>query len=272
MTAVNAPKDDPAAEGAPPSRRLVPALARGLTILEELAASAEPQTAADLCRRTGLPRTTVHDLIRTLSELGYVREVDERLHSFRLGGRVLTLGDGYLTGLDLAREADDVVRRLSTATSETTQVAVLEGAEVLYVAKAESTHMLRLVSAVGRRLPAHLTGVGKAMLAHLPPSELDALYQGRTSLPTMTPHSIASVEELRERLAEVRRQGHARDWCESNPDVACVAAPVFDRTGRVVAAMSISVPVSRFDETYCEHLLSELSAAAEELMRSLGRR
>lgn len=252
-----------------PDRRLVPALARGLALLEALSSADRPQTGAALCRDTGLPRTSVHDLLHTLVALGYAREADPERHAFTVGPKVLTLSHSYLAGLDLVGEADHAVRQLSDETGETVQVAVLDGADALYIAKAESRNPLRLVSAVGRRLPAHLTGVGKALLAQLPDAELARLFTS-AELPTMTPRSIGRVTDLRSELATVRESGLAFDCCESNPDVACVAAPIHDHHGQTVAALSISVPVTRWNDEYAERLAGLVRRAADDLSRTFG--
>jgi len=256
-------------DGAPPKGR-VPALERGLRLLEALAAADGPRTGAELCRSTGLPRTSVHDLLHTLVSSDYVREVDPQRHAYRLGPRVLALSHSYLAGLDFADEADRVVRALSARTGETVQAAVLHGSEALYIAKAESRNVLRLVSAVGKRLPAHLTGVGKALLAHLPAEEVGLLFEDPDHLPTMTVHSIDTLERLKQELATIRRTGLAFDYCESNPDVACVAAPVMDSEHRAAAAISISFPLARWSEDYRDELSSQVLVASRRLSETLG--
>lgn len=253
-------------------KRLVPALDRGMQILQALSESSGPQTGAALCRATGLPRTTVHDLLHTLVALDYAREIDPQLHSFDLGPRVLALGHSYLAGLDFSTEADRVVRRVSQQSGETVQLAVLEGADALYVAKAESRNPLRLVSAVGRRLPAHLTGVGKALLAYVPEEELDRMFDDPDHLPTMTPYSIGTLDQLKAVLKRVRAKGYAEDHCESNPDVACVAAPIRGEHEQVAAAISISIPVTRWNDDYRDALLALVLTATRQFSRTLGSR
>jgi DNA-binding IclR family transcriptional regulator len=127
------------------------------------------------------------------------------------------------------------------------------------------------VSAAGRRLPAHCTAVGKMLLASLPPEELDArLPEGAGPLRAMTPNSITSPEELRRLLVEVRERGVASEQRESNPDVSCVAAPVRDRAGRVVAALSISVPMVRWSEERQDELTGLAVKGAGQLSERLG--
>jgi IclR family transcriptional regulator, KDG regulon repressor len=155
---------------------------------------------------------------------------------------------------------------------ETVHVAVLEGTEVIYIAKMDSTQPVRMVSAVGRRLPAHCTAVGKMLLATLSPAAFEARYPARQRLLSMTPHSISSTPALRRHLAEIRTNGVAYEFCESNDAVACVAAPVRDHEGQVVAAMSISVPIVRWDDERAKKLGSIVREGAVALSTRLGHR
>ena len=256
----------------PSPRRLVPALVRGMAILEGVAAAREPKTGAELSRMTGVPRTTVHDLSQTLVELGYLRVADSKLHSYALGTRLLSLANAYTDGFDLARAAGPVVDRLRDVAKETVQVAILDGSDVLYIAKAESLSVVRLVSEVGRRLPAHVTAVGKILLSHLDSRALGTLFAGVEELPTMTACSVRSVSQLVAILPIIRAQGWAEDYCESNPDVACVAVPITDQAGQYVAGLSVSVPVHRWSQNYRDHLTTQLRAAAAELVMPQSRR
>jgi IclR family transcriptional regulator, KDG regulon repressor len=153
---------------------------------------------------------------------------------------------------------------------ETAQVAVPDGTSVVYVAKVDGSHPVRLVSSVGRRLPAHCTAVGKMLLSALPEHEFYTHFPPGVPLPAMTPHSITSPEQLSRQLAEIRRRGVAIEFCESNPDVACVAAPIRDSTGTVVAALSVSVPTQRW--TGAERLTRHVTDGAAELAARLGYR
>jgi IclR family KDG regulon transcriptional repressor len=140
---------------------------------------------------------------------------------------------------------------------------------VIYVAKVDSTHSVRMVSATGRRLPAHVTAVGKMLLSAVPESELDELYPGPT-LEGMSPDSIRDLDELRQVLAEVRRDGTAWDECESNANVNCVAAPVYDHSDEMVAAMSISVPTVRWSASQAARYAQLVRRGARELSARLG--
>lgn len=138
--------------------------------------------------------------------------------------RTYQLGSRYAEQLDLAAEGQQVAREVAETCGETVHVAILEDTEVIYIAKVDSTHAVRMVSAAGRKLPAHCTSVGKLLLAALPEAELDARLDGR-ELIAMTDNSLTDAVELRAALAVVRKRGIAVEHRESNPDVSCVAAP-----------------------------------------------
>jgi DNA-binding IclR family transcriptional regulator len=224
--------------------RVVPAIIRTLDILE-LFLDHPQLSARDITERLGLPRTTVHELLVTLVARSYLTSVPGKPVQFRLGMPVFQLGAAFAGQLDLVREAQTVAQSVAAACDEAVHVAVLDGSDVIYLVKADSTHPVRMVSAVGRRLPAHCTAVGKMLLSSLGPIDLDArLPDG--DLPGMTPASITDRDRLRAELDRIRAAGVAVDNGESDSAVRCVGAPVRDHTGTIVAAMSISAPIIRW--------------------------
>lgn len=249
--------------------RAVPAVTRAFDILE-LFTEAEELSVPEIVQALGLPRTSVHELVGTLVERHYLAPSPHHPHRYRLGMAVHHLGALYAERLDLAREGQAVATTAAGQCGETVHVAVLDGLEVVYVAKVDSTHPVRMVSAVGRRLPAHCTAVGLMLLASLPTERLDALLPGDQRLPAMTRRSITSTRTLRKRLAEIRACGLAFEYCESNEAVACVAAGVRDRSGETVAAMSVSVPTLRWNDKRAEELGRLITDAAATLSARLG--
>jgi IclR family KDG regulon transcriptional repressor len=249
--------------------RLVPALARGLDVLEHVRAAPEPPSAADVARALDLPRTTVHELLQTLIARNYLDEAPGAPKRYRLGVRLFELGNVYAGRLELATEGRQAAERIAAECQETVHVAIRDGTDVIYIAKVDSTHPVRMVSATGGRLPAHLTAVGKMLLSAVPDPELGALYP-TPELPGMTAHSIRSLEALREALAEVRRDDLAWDECESNDDVNCVAAPVRDHDGDMLAAISISVPTIRWSRAQASRYAELVRRGAADLSERLG--
>jgi IclR family transcriptional regulator, KDG regulon repressor len=252
--------------------RLVPAVTRALDILELFLDSDGTLSAPEITRRLQLPRTTVHELVTTLTARHYLEQSADQPGRYRLGVRGYQLGSRYAEQLDLAAEGQQVARSVADTCDETVHVAILEGPDVIYIAKVDSTHAVRMVSAAGRRLPAHCTSVGKMLLASLPGEELEATLRGSGPLTAMTPNSITSPDRLRTALAEIRERGVAVEQQESNPDVSCVAAPVRDSGGQVVAALSISVPMSRWSEERMGELEGLAVKGAAELSGRLGHR
>ena len=251
--------------------RAVPAVSRALDILE-LFLDRPDLSASEITERLGLPRTTVHELVTTLADRSYLVPVAGQPIRYRLGLRTFQLGSVFAGRLDLAHEGREVAAKVAAGCDETVQVAVLDGTDVVYIAKVDSTHPVRMVSAVGRRLPAHCTGLGKMLLSDLSAEALDARYPRDRELPGMTPNSITSPARLRAHLAEVRGEGVAYDDCESNEAVHCVAAPVYDHTGAMVAGMSISVPTLRWNDDRRREWGDLIRAGAATLSRRLGHR
>jgi IclR family KDG regulon transcriptional repressor len=252
------------------SPRATPAVVRAFQILS-LMRDRGPMTVREVAAKLDLPRSSVHELMHTLATLGAIAPADGGAGRFALGLLLHELGSAYLSEVDVAREGQRAAERVAAACGETVHLATLDGIEVVYLVKVDSIHAVRMVSAVGRRLPAHCTGVGKALLAGLPDDELSRRFGGDDArLPAMTPNSVPTVEALRTALAAVRRDGFAIDDCESNRDVRCVAAPVYDHQGALVAAMSISVPVSRTAEDWPGELTGLVREGAADLSRRLG--
>jgi IclR family transcriptional regulator, KDG regulon repressor len=230
-----------------------------------------PLSIREAAAALGLPRSSVHELMHTLVALGAIAPADGGGGRFTLGLLMHELGSAYLSQVDLAREGHRAAETVAAACGETVHLAALDGVEVVYLAKVDSIHAVRMVSAVGRRLPAHCTGVGKALLSGLSDEELERRFGGDDApLPAMTSNSLATVGALRAALAGVRRLGFATDDCESNRDVRCVAAPVYDHRGAMTAAMSISVPVSRTAADWPGELAWLIREGAADLSRRLG--
>jgi len=247
--------------------RTVPALDRGLQILELLARRDHPVKPAEVATELAIPRSATYELVSTLRRRGYIEQDNDGGAS--LGPRLLGLGSRYAQRLDVTQLAQEVASHLCEECNETVQVGTLDGRDVLYIARADPSRMVRLVSAVGRRLPAHCTAIGKALLAQLEDAELEARLDG-VELESLTPQSLTDTDELRRVLDDIRTEGVARDDRESNLEVRCVAAPVFDAAGTCAAAVSISVPVPRMTAEHSDHLAEVVSRGAAEMSARLG--
>lgn len=250
--------------------RHVPAVTRAFDILELFLDRDTALNAPDIVRELGLPRSTVHELLTTLVARRYL--TPDHQGGYRLGVRLYQLGSRYGEQLDLTVEGQHVARQVAEKCQETVHIAILEDTNVVYIAKVDSTQAVRLVSATGRSLPAHCTAVGKMLLASLPEHELRSRIPDDTVLAAMTANSITDTKALHAALAEARERGLAVEESESNLDASCVAAPVRDRAGQVVAALSISVPGSRWTPDRRGELEELVVHGAAELSIRLGHR
>lgn len=218
---------------------------RCLDLLELFAGSPADLTLAEVCDRTAWPKSSALALLRTLRQRDYLIDAPAA-GAYRLGPRVASLGSAYLQRIDLVGAAQEIVRSVAKACDETVHLAVLRGANVLYIAKEEGSGQMRMVSAVGRMIPAHGTGVGKMLLSALTMEEFDALFPPGQALAPLTDKTITDRAALRAELDRIHDRGYATDDGESTAGLRCIAGPVRDVSGRVVAAMSVSVPGVRF--------------------------
>jgi IclR family KDG regulon transcriptional repressor len=250
-------------------RGAVKSLARGLTILEVLSAHPDGLTLSEISRSLALPKSSTHALLHNLLERDYLMD-GRRDRTYRLGPRLFQLGNAYVHGIDLVADGQETVRAVSRRCDETVHLATLEGRDVLYVAKEEGTSYIRMVSALGKRVPAHGTGVGKMLLSSLTEEELSALYPPEYPPQQMTAKTIADLSAMKVELGRTRERGYALDDEESTVGLRCVAAPVYDAAGSMVAAMSISVPVARWSRNRQDELLALVLAGTRELSARLG--
>lgn len=242
---------------------------RVLDIFELLAQFPDGISLSEISTRLAIPKSSVHGLLATLLGRGYLR-AGRHDHTYRLGARLFELGSRYMAGADLLTEGQEVVRATAHACDETVHLAILDGDEVLYIAKQEGTSTVRMVSAVGKRFPAYGTGVGKMLLSALPPEELERLYPRNRVLAPITASTIVDAVAFRRELAETRARGYATDCEESTPGLCCIAAPVFDGVGAMAAAISISVPTVRFTAERQPGLRLLVQQSADRLSRLLG--
>lgn len=218
------------ADGEPPPSQV----ARQILLFDALYQAEEALPLAELSRRAGLPKTSTHRLAEELCRHALLERTPD---GYRLGMRLFELGAGVPPQRALREAALPLMADLREATRCTVHLAVLDGVEVVYVQILNSPGT-RLPSKLGGRLPAHATGVGKAILAFSPPTVVAARIDA--GLPRLTPRTICTPGALARELETARENGVAYDREESSVGIHCVATPVFDAQGRVVAALSVT--------------------------------
>lgn len=246
----------------------VKSAARILSILSYLAdkrGATFPQIVKDL----DLPNSSVHQLLHTGVSMGFI-ESDPDTRMFTVGLRVWEVAKAYTRAEDLVALAKPFMNELVQRTKETVQLARLSGLENVYLAISESPHVMKLVSSVGSRLPAHTTGLGKVLLAGLSEEELSRRLEG-VQLQKFTDRTISSASQLRKVLDRVRRDGFAEDEEEYIIGCRCIAMPVRDRSGAVIAALSVSVPTPRYNEASASLIHTSLAETTRRIELELLR-
>jgi len=243
---------------------LAPAVTRAALILEVMAEQPdEPVGASELARRLGLPKSSIANILNAMADAGLVRRAGG---GFALGRKIAELGGAYLASIDLVQEFYEASRELPTASEETVQLAVLDGLEMTYLARHDGRQQVRLTSGIGRRLPATVTATGKAALASLDHVELDRRLATITSLPTPTPHSLGTMDALRDDLERVRERGYAVDDEETVEGVICLGAAIpARRPGEGPYAASITLLKARATDERRAALVADLRLLARGL-------
>ena len=214
----------------------VTALARGVAVLLALSDKRRRMSIAQVSHRTGIPRAAARRSLHTLSKLGFVAADDAR--RFYLRPRVLSFSHGYLSASPLAVLAQPILDRLSESLREACSLAVLDGEEIVYLARSSSSRIMSPALNVGRRLPAYCTSIGLVMLAHLPQHELNE-YLARVSFHPYTQYTVSSAEQLLPLLSAARESGFAFASQLMEPRLCTFAVPVRDAGGNYVAGINV---------------------------------
>lgn len=223
---------------------------------------------SELARRLKLPKSTTHRLVTTLAQHGFLRRVDGG--RYRLGLKLFALASLVQPTLELREVAAAYLRQLSELSQETIHLAVRDGLELIYIDKIESTQTIRMYSQVGRRGSMHSTGVGKAILAFERGDVIEAVLE--KGLHGYTSHTITDPLVFRRELEQVRRVGYAIDHGETEDELRCVAAPVFDHTQMVVCGISVAGPAHRMAADRLRQLATNVIEIAARMSAELGYR
>jgi DNA-binding IclR family transcriptional regulator len=227
-------------------------LERAFALLDVLAGQDQAMPLKTLSERTGLHPSTAHRILNDLAAGRFVERPEAG--SYRLGMRLLELGNVVKGRLNVREVALAPMRELHRLTQQPVNLSMRQGDEIVYVERAFSERSgMQVVRAIGGRAPLHLTSVGKLFLAYDEPARVRA-YALRTGLSGQTPNSITEVGKLERVLEQVRRSGTAHDDEELEIGVRCVAAGVFDDQGRLVAGLSISAPAERLEDSWAERV------------------
>jgi len=244
----------------------VQSLARGLSVIRAFDAEHAELTLSDVARRAGITRAAARRFLLTLESLGYVAS-DAR--AFRLTPRVLELGFSYLSSLSLPEIVQPHLEALSREVDESVSAAVLDGADVVYIARVPTRRIMSVRITIGTRFPAFATSLGRVLLAGLPDGAADAALAA-SDLPHLTDRTLTDRSALHDELVRVREQGWSLVDGELEPGLRSIAAPLHGRDGRVVAALNVSTSATRDSvehvrDAYLSPLLRTAAAIDAEL-------
>lgn len=247
---------------------MIQSLRRGLDILEYMAGHRGEASVSEIARYLDVDPSTSSRLLATLEHQGFVRQ-DADTQRYRLGTKLLRLGNLVLGTLDVGEAARGAVRSLAAATGQTSHLAVLVDGDVVYIDRVPGSGPITVNTVVGAREPSYCTATGKALLSGLTDPEIRGLFEGRPLL-RHTRNTLRSVEALIDEVRTVRVTGIALDREEFNEGVWCVAAPVRDHAGRVACAIGVSSPTVVFTDKVEASLRRMVSDAARQVSAALG--
>lgn len=240
---------------------------RALQILDVFSGKNKELGVTEIAKALDIHKSTVFGLIATLEHKGYLEQNLEN-GKYKLGIKLFELGNLVQEGMDLRAIAAPIITQLVDSYGETVHLVICDHNEVVYIDKKESTKAIRILSQVGTRLPMYCTGVGKCLLAFLPEDTLKAVM--KNGLIPFTPNTLTEPDKLLNELQKIREQGFAFDLEEIEPGLRCVAAPIKNHKGEVVAAISLSGPSMRMDEQRMKELTLPVKESALEISRKLG--
>jgi IclR family KDG regulon transcriptional repressor len=245
----------------------VQSVERAIKILEELAVEKEGLGVTELSHRVDLHKSTVHRMLTTLLNLGYVEQntVSER---YRLGMKLLFLGGAILERMDIRHEAHDLLEELSEIVNEAVHLVVPDGFRAIYIDKLDSNKTIRMYSQIGRIAPLHASAVGKAILAFSGQGFVDEVI--KRGLSKYTPKTITKPQELLMHLKMIKEHGYAVDDEENEEGIRCIGAPVFDYTGKVIGAISVSGPTVTVIKEKVEQIAENVMECAKKISLRMG--
>jgi len=246
----------------------VRSLARALRLLEALAGTDREISLTELADKLEWPKSTVHGILATLRDYRFVDQSDAN-GRYRLGVRLFELGQKAARNWGIRDIALPVMQRLNAQCGEMVQLATEDAGEVFYLEKLDSTHIIRIVSEIGTRLPIHCSGLGKVLLAYRAPAEARGILM-RNGMRRMTNNTITDPARMEIELKKIRKQGYAIDNQEIMEGLRCVAAPIKSMNGDVKYAISVSGFVERLSGDYLEFVKNALIESAAEISRNMG--
>lgn len=240
---------------------------RALGILESLSMHPKGLGVGEISERTQLHKSTVHRLLATLVDKGYVKQ--NRDNNYQLTLKLFELGNKVVEELDVIEVAKPYLEEILEVINEVVHLVVLEGNGIVYVDKVEPDKTIRMHSRIGIRRPLYCTAVGKAILATMEDSEVEQIW-AQSDIKKLTEHTIIDLDAMKEDLDRIRTRGYSIDEQENEIGVRCIAIPLLDYTQKAWGAISISGPVERMTDAVFEDIIPVLISIGKQIGNELG--
>jgi IclR family KDG regulon transcriptional repressor len=242
------------------------AFSKSIAILQMIADSEEPPSISTLVKQSGLPRPTLHRLLKALAAEDMVEPRPNK--TYAVGARALQLAGRALEQNDLAKIAAPEMSLLCTQTQETIHLAIRSSNDLVYIYKKDTPHAVRIASTVGARVPCHASAIGKCLIAYLPESEQARIVESM-DMRKLTEYTITDRNELLAEFRKIRENGFSTSHQESDLEIQCFGACIFDRSGQPAAGISISIPLYRLKDDNNEYL-RPLLECRDRITQKLG--
>jgi len=243
--------------------QILTSVLRALEVLDFFTVEEHELTLTEISKRMGLHKSSVYRILRTL-EAADLLQRNEQTGKYRLSLKILDLAGRVLGRYDLRATAGPYMEELASATGEIIHLSILEGKELVYLDKKGTGQVLTVSTKIGGKHPAYASAMGKVLLAHLSEDRLTEVL-GDLKLEPLTEHTITDRSELKEELLKIREMGYALDNEEAFPGIRCIAAPIRDQMGKVVAAVSSTVPLQRFGDERVPELARHITETASKI-------
>jgi IclR family transcriptional regulator, KDG regulon repressor len=247
---------------------IIQSVDRALRILDLFDEYETELKITDISERMQLHKSTVHSLLKTLQNQHYIEQNMEN-GKYRLGMKLFERGNLVIRSLDIRTITKRYLVDLSVKTGNTVHLVILDGKEGIYIDKVEGSSATVLYSRIGRRIPVHCSAVGKALVSYKNKEEMKEILKGY-KYKQQTVNTITNEKDFLTELEKVRKNGYALDSEENEPGITCIAVPIWDHSGSVVAAMSMSQPTARLHALEQERILKMLKKAAMEISEAMG--
>ncbi len=241
---------------------------KAVEVMEELAKSEDGLGVTEISSRLNYGVSATYHLLNTLKQCNII-EQDKKTKKYRIGFALFRISGMAKRQNVLANLSQPYLDKLREVVGETSNLVILDGSEIVYIAQSESTKLLKMFTQLGAKVPLYCTGGGKILLAYQP-KRIQDLILSKSNFQRYTQNTLASAEDLMEELEIIKKQGYALDNEEREEGVTCIAAPVFDCYGEAIASISISGPTYRLKEKQTSVIIKNVMDIAKELSISLG--